>query len=145
MRYIGFEREEEAELWAREKMGIDCEPDFFRAMAAVDERNDFVCVVILTNFTSRNVDINIAMDGAKMRPKGTIEMYNAVFGFLFDQLHLPRVTGLVGSKNIKAQRVDVKFGFKLEGVVRKGLSDDEDLLIYGFLPEEFHQHAWYKG
>jgi len=96
MKFIGFDREEEAEAWARDKMDLPHEPGFFRAMSAVDANGEFVCVVVLTNFTSRNIDINIAMDSAKMRPKGTIEMYNGVFGYLFDTLGVKRLTGLVG-------------------------------------------------
>lgn len=145
MKYVGFEREEEAERWARERLGLDSAPDFFRAMSAVNDNNDFVCVVILTNFSMTNVDISIAMDGSQMRPKGTVKMYNAVFGFLFDTLHLARATGLVGASNVKAQKADETFGFKLEGVMRRAYKAGEDLLIYGLLPEEYYKHNWYRG
>lgn len=144
MKCIGFEREEEAELWARKKLGLEHPPEFFRAISSVDDENNFVCVIILTNFTSRNVDINIAMDGTKMLPNGMLELYNTVFKFLFDRLDIARVTGLVPKSNTKAQRVDEKFGFKLEGVMRNALPGDEDLLIYGFLPLEYYQHKWYR-
>lgn len=145
MKYIGFEREEEAEQWARQKLGVEQEPEFFRAMAAVDAEGNFTAVAIITNFTDRNADVSIVMDGQKMTPKGTVDMYNGVFGFLFDTLGLPRVTGLVAKSNGKAQKVDEKFGFKLEGTLRKAIKNDEDLLIYGLLAEEYHQHNWYRG
>lgn len=144
MRFIGFEREEDAEAWAREKLGVETAPEFFRAMAAVDENDEFVCVVVMTNFTARNVDLNIAMENRKMRPRGTVEMFNEVFGFLFDKLHVARVTGLVRGKNDKGRRINEHFGFKLEGVMRKAFADD-DLHIYGFLAEEYHSHAWRRG
>ena len=121
MKFIGFNREEEAEAWARGKMDLPHEPGFFRAMSAVDKDGEFVCVVVLTNFTSRNIDINIAMDSAKMRPKGTIEMYNGVVRYLFDTLGVKRVTGLVGSGNDKSLSVVPKFGFLYEGTMRKAL------------------------
>lgn len=144
MRFIGFEREDDAELWARQKLDLDTAPEFFRAMAAVNEKDEFVCVVVMTNFTARNVDLNIAIDSKKVTPRGTIEMFNGVFGFLFNQLHVARVTGLLRGSNLKAKRLNEHFGFKLEGVMRKAFSDD-DLHIYGFLAEDYYSHAWRRG
>ena len=144
MKFIGFEREEAAEAWARKKLRLEAAPEFFRAMAAVDGQNEFVCVVVMTNFTSRNVDLSIAIDSKKVTPRGTIEMFNGVFGFLFDKLHVARVTGLLRGKNTKAKKLNEHFGFKLEGVMRKAFVDD-DLHIYGFLAEDYHSHVWRRG
>lgn len=145
MRFVGFVREEEAEQWARKKLGLEHAPEFFRAMSAVDAAGEFMCVVVMTNFSSTNVDINIAMDGKKMRPKATIEMFNEVFSFLFDRLHVKRATGLTSSDNKSAQRIIEHFGFKLEGVMRKAAACGHDLMVYGFLAEEYHNHAWRRG
>lgn len=144
MRYIGFDREEEAEKWAREKLNLPEPPEFFRAAAAVDEAGEFVCVVVMTNFTPRNVDLSIAIDKQKVRPKATIMMFNGIFGFLFDQLGVARVTGLLRGKNEESRRITEHFGFKLEGIMRKAFPDD-DLHVYGFLAEEYHTHAWRRG
>lgn len=144
MRYIGFEREEEAEKWAREKLNLPTAPEFFRAAAAVDAAGEFVCVVVMTNFTSRNVDLAIAMDKYKMRPKGTIVMFNEIFGFLFDKLRVARVTGLLRGKNEDSHRITKKFGFTLEGIMRRSFEDD-DLHVYGFLAREYHSHPWCRG
>lgn len=145
MKFIGFEREEEAERWARMRLGLEQAPEFFRAMSSVDKNGEFMCVVVMTNFSSTNVDINIAMDGKKMRPKATIEMFNEVFGFLFDRLHVKRATGLTDSDNKAAQKIIEHFGFKLEGAMRKAAMHGRDLMIYGFLAEEYHNHAWRRG
>lgn len=144
MKFIGFEREEEAEAWAREKLELEQEPSFFRAMSAVDDAGEFVCAVVLTNFTSRNIDLSIAIDSKKVTPKGTVEMFNGVFGFVFDKLRVARVTGLLRGKNKRAKKLNEHFGFKLEGVMRKAFADD-DLHIYGFLAEDYHSHVWYRG
>ena len=144
MKFIGFDREEEAESWARKKLDLEVAPEFFRAMAAVDENDEFVCVVVMTNFSARNVDLNIAMDAKKMLPHGTIKMFNSVFGFLFDQLKMPRVTGLLHGKNKKSIKISEHFGFKLEGIMRQVFEDD-DLHIYGFLAEDYRSHPWRRG
>lgn len=144
MRFIGFEREEEAEEWARNQIFSASEPEFFRAVSAVDDDGNFVCVVVLTNFTSRNVDINIAMTGTKLAPRCSLLMFNAVFEFLFNHLRVARVTALVRGKHQKSKKITEHFGFALEGVMRKAFEDD-DLLIYGFLAEDYRSHPWRRG
>jgi RimJ/RimL family protein N-acetyltransferase len=57
------------------------------------------------------------------------------FAYPFLQLNKRRVTGLVPAKNINAQKFDEKLGFKFEGIMRHGDTDD-DLIIYGMLKEE---------
>jgi RimJ/RimL family protein N-acetyltransferase len=144
MRFIGFEREDEAEAWARAKLELENSPAFFRAMSAVDENDEFVCVVVMTNFTQRNIDLSIVIGGKGLMPKGMLVMFNEIFGFVFDKMHVARVTGLLRGKNTKAKRINEHFGFKLEGVMRKSFIDD-DLHIYGFLAEDYHSHVWYRG
>ena len=144
MRFIGFEREDEAEAWARAKLELENKPEFFRAMSAVDENDEFVCVVVMTNFTQRNIDLSIVIGGKGLMPKGMLVMFNEVFGFVFDKLHVARVTGLLRGKNTQAKKINEHFGFKLEGVMRKSFIDD-DLHIYGFLAEDYHSHVWYRG
>lgn len=144
MRFIGFEREDEAEAWARAKLELENAPSFFRTMSAVDENDEFVCVVVMTNFTSRNIDLSIVIGGKGLMPKGMLVMFNEVFGFVFDKLHVARVTGLLRGKNTQAKKINEHFGFKLEGVMRKSFIDD-DLHIYGFLAEDYHSHVWYRG
>ena len=144
MRFIGFEREDEAEAWARAKLELENAPSFFRAMSAVDENDEFVCVVVMTNFTQRNIDLSIVIGGKGLMPKGMLVMFNEVFGFVFDKLHVARVTGLLRGKNTQAKKINEHFGFKIEGVMRKSFIDD-DLHIYGFLAEDYHSHVWYRG
>lgn len=144
MNFIGFEREDEAHEWAKTRLGIERNPPFFRALSAVDEKGDFVCVVVLTNFSAMNVDVNIAISG-KFTPVAMVDMFNAVFSLIFDILHAERATGLTGGKNKLAQNIIERFGFKKEGVMRNAFKRDEDLVLYGFLAEEYHKHKWFRN
>ena len=71
-------------------------------------------------------------------------MFNAIFGFLFEQLNVARVTGLLRGKNVESRRITEHFGFKLEGIMREAFPDD-DLHVYGFLADEYRAHAWHRG
>ena len=144
MKLIGFDREEEAEEWARKKLDLKAAPEFFRALSATDEKSEFVCVVVMTNFTTRNVDLSIVMDTKKVRPKAVVEMFNQVFDFTFKTLKVSRVTGLLRGKNKRSKLAAERFGFKLEGIMRQAFVDD-DLHIYGFLAQDYYSHPWYRG
>lgn len=145
MRFIGFEHEDEAEQWARERLRIEAPPSLFRCLSAVDDEGNFGCVVILTNFSRRNIDMNIVIaDKKSLQPRGMVEMFNAVFGFAFERLSAARVTGLLRGKNVESHKITKHFGFKAEGVMRQAFEDD-DLHIYGFLAGEYRNHKWYRG
>lgn len=145
MKFIGFDREEEAEKWARERMSAQIEPGFFRAVSCVDTDDKFVAVAVFTNFTSRNIDLNFAAaEGNWAKPKGSVEMFNGMFSYVFDTLKAVRVTALINSNNKESEDLVKHIGFKLEGVMRKSF-DDGDLHIYGFLNEEYQSHAWRRG
>ena len=145
MKFIGFEREEEAEAWARERLNAACEPELYRAMAAVDERGEFACAIVFSNFTSRNIDLNFAArDGRWITPDGAVEMFNGIFDYAFNTLRAARCTSLIKGQNIKSRKFVEQLGFKLEGIMRSAF-DDDDLYIYGFLASEYYTHDWYRG
>lgn len=146
MKFIGFDREDEAIDWAKEKIGIDGPVGFCRAMSAVDSAGDFVLVAIISNFSKRNVDMQIAIDdtGKRMTVSGFKEIFNKTFNYVFCELGVARVTGLVRAKNTKARRFDEHLGFKLEGIMRESFEDD-DLCVYGFLKQDFLNNRWHDG
>lgn len=146
MKFIGFEREDEAIQWAKARIGIDGPVGFCRALSAVDAANDLAFVVVLSNFTPRNIDMHIAaVDGAKWAsPKEGLKLFNEVFHYALDKLGAVRVTGLIKSNNELARNFVEHLGFKLEGIMRQAF-DDDDLCIYGFLKEDFENHRWHDG
>jgi hypothetical protein len=146
MKFIGFDREDEAIAWAKERIGIDGPTGFARAMSAVDDNSNFVLVIVMSNFTARNIDVHQATqpDGKGLVPKEGLRMFNHVFNYIFNELGAARVTGLVRAKNKLARRFDEHLGFKLEGIMREAFEDD-DLCVYGFLKKDFEEHRWYHG
>lgn len=146
MKFIGFEREDEALEWAKNHMQIEGETGFCRAMSTVDNDDKFVLVTVFSNFTPRNVDMQIAIaeGGIKMTRYAFAEIFNAAFGYVFDKLGAARVTGLVKASNTKARRFDEHLGFKLEGIMREAFEDD-DLCVYGFLRKDFETNRWHYG
>jgi len=146
MKFIGFEREQEAIAWAKHIIGVDAAPGLCRAMSAVDKNDEFALVVVFSNFTSRNVDMHTAaVSGAEWAsPKAILTMFNAAFGYAFNHLGAQRVTGLVKAKNLTARKFDEHLGFQLEGIMRNVFVDD-DLCIYGFLREDYMSHKWYRS
>jgi hypothetical protein len=145
MRFIGFDREDEAEKWAKEMIGTPDVTGFCRVMSAVDENDEFVCAVVFTNFSSRNVDVNVVLKPKGFdSPKEFLVLFNGVFSYIFGQLKAVRATGLIRGKNIASKNFVEHLGFKLEGVMRKSFEDD-DLHVYGFLAEEYNTHTWYRG
>ena len=119
MIYIGTEKEDLAEQWASKQLGIKASPSVYKALSGVDKSGDFSCVVLLTNFTARNIDLNIVGKKNWATPKNTIKMFNGVFNTIFHELN--------------------------EGSMRKAYDNDEDMQIYGFLKEEYTSHGWCRS
>tara|TARA_R100001369_G_scaffold9406_1_gene22107 strand:+ start:138 stop:572 length:435 start_codon:yes stop_codon:yes gene_type:complete len=144
MKYIGYKNEEMAEKWARKYLGIKSAPKAFRALSCVDNNDDFVCVILLTNFTKRNIDVNIAAN-CNWTPKSTIMMFNGLFKMIFDELKAVRATALVADSNLVSQKFCEHLGFAKEGTMRKAYEDNEDMHIYGFLNTEYRKHDWCRS
>ena len=137
MRYIGYQDEEKAEKWASKHLGVKSSPEVFRALSSVNEKGDFACVILLTNFTKRNIDVNIVAD-CFLTPKSTIMMFNGLFQMVFDELKAVRSTALIASSNVACQKFVEQIGFQKEGIMRKAYNDDEDMHLYGFLENEYN-------
>jgi len=145
MKYIGYKDEIKAEEWARKYLGLKHAPmDVFRALSAVNKDGEFACVILLTNFSKRNIDVNIAAD-CHFTPKNSIMMFNGLFSMIFDELKAVRSTALIASSNVACQKFVEQIGFQKEGIMRKAYNDDEDMHIYGFLDNEYREHDWCRS
>jgi RimJ/RimL family protein N-acetyltransferase len=64
-----------------------------------------------------------------------------LMGYPFDQLKVGRVSATTPKKNRAARRFIDKFGFKREGVARRGFGDD-DAILSGLLESEWRASNW---
>jgi RimJ/RimL family protein N-acetyltransferase len=81
--------------------------------------------------------VSIEMSGASDDPTWLWPAtLRRLFAYPFIQLGCVRMTAVTGRKNKRARRVIEGIGFRLEGVVRKGIDGKEDAMIYGQLREE---------
>lgn len=85
----------------------------------------------------------IEMSAAGNHPRWlTRSLIQFAFGYAFGQLGCRRMNTVTPSTNAKAIAVDEKLGFQLEGTIRKGYPNGDDILFYGMLREECR---WFKG
>jgi len=126
--------------WAAERTGTAR----FRTDAvgiALEKAGRLAAVVVYDGFSACDCNMHIASDGS--RRWMTRELLVAAFRYPFVTAGLNRVTGLVPAKNVEALAFDQKLGFRLEGVCREALPDD-DVVILGllkrdcpFIPKEY--------
>lgn len=109
-------------------------PDHYRALGLLAPGGQLVAGVVYDNFRGHDLHMHIAaVEGRRWLRR---EFLYEGFRYPFEQLGCERLTGLVASRNIEAQRFDEKLGFVLEGRLRQWLPDGDDLLVYGMLKSE---------
>lgn len=85
-----------------------------------------------------SVEISHAYDTPKALTRALI---SGILAIPFAQYGVNRLTACTPRNATSARRFLEKFGFRLEGVIRKGLGTD-DACIYGLLREEWDQHRF---
>lgn len=113
------------------------------AIGVVDEHDMPIAGVVFHN--EQPMFRSIAISCASTTPKWlTRSMIRGIMSHPFDRLKCVRVTSITARKNTPTRRFLEKFGFKLEGVARRGLGDD-DAMLYGMLDTEWATSPWIKG
>lgn len=117
--------------WVSERLGT--RPGWLRTWAIGLERGGrLVAGVVYENFGAADVNMHVAAEGKHWLNRTFLAR---CFYYPFVECGLRRVTGLVAAKNAPAQRFVRHLGFKLEGLARHALPDD-DILIFGMLRDE---------
>lgn len=131
-----------AVAWAKEQIGAEGIGQDCAAVSLVDDQGEFLAVCVFSSYIGTNIDMHLAArPGAHWLSRS---YYNAVMALPFDVLQVPRITGLIRGSNLHTQRFAARMGFQYEGRMRKIFADGEDLVLYGFLREEFERHPWRK-
>ena len=90
--------------------------------------------VVYTDFNGEGSSISIHSRAVDRKRIG-LEFYLAIFDYPFNQLGVRRVTGLVSTANLAAQRVNEKLGFT-EEIRLPFIFQDGDGIVYRMLKEE---------
>lgn len=131
-----------AVAWTKEQIGADGIGQDCAAVSLVDDQGEFLAVCVFSSYIGTNIDMHLAArPGAHWLSRS---YFNAVMALPFDVLQVPRITGLIRGSNLHTQRFAARMGFQYEGRMRKIFADGEDLVLYGFLREEFERHPWRK-
>lgn len=98
------------------------------------------CISFSDYAPETNIIIHCTVEPRYQRRWVTREILKSIAKYVYDDLGLPRMSGLcVGNKTDEAGSFLEKLGFKLEGIIRKGVKLPDgyfDLKLYGMLKEE---------
>jgi RimJ/RimL family protein N-acetyltransferase len=97
---------------------------------------------VFSSYIGTNIDMHLAAEPG--RHWLSRSYYNAVMQLPFEVLQVSRITGLIRGSNLRTQRFAERMGFQYEGRMRKVFADGDDLVLYGFLHEEYERHPWRK-
>ena len=91
----------------------------------------FVIGVLYNGYTGSSISIHSRCD---IPAKVSREFYWAIFNYPFNVLKVKRLTGLVSTANLKAQKLDEHLGFERETII-KDYFPDGDGIVYIMRPE----------
>jgi len=139
---IGTKRSDEALAWARARMGLEgpCGPCL--TFSKVNDKDEFSAVFVLSDVNMYSAFIHYA--AVPGRHGFSREFVSRAFFFAFGEMGLSRLTGPTRGSNPTALKIAPKFGFTLEGVMRKAFPDGDDCYLFGYLIEDYLQHRWLK-
>lgn len=119
--------------YVAERTGCEFQDGMFQALAILDNENQFVGGVVVTDFRGHDCTVSLASENP-MAWADSVK--RGVFDYIFNQLGCVRVTGITKKGNRKARAFMESLGFQLEGNLRLGFDGIKDALVYGLLARE---------
>ena len=122
--------------WVVEKAGGTWHPE--NTGIAIESEGVLVAGIMYDGYTGASIAMHSRVDDPR---KVTRQWLFQIFDYPFHQLQVKRVTGLVSTENVKAQKVNEHLGWRREAV----LSDyfpDGDAIVYIMREENCR---WLKG
>lgn len=117
--------------WVCARTGGAFEPTVATAIG-LEQDGQLIAGVVFDNYTGRSIAMHVAGEGGHWMTRAYAK---ACFGYVFNQLKVGKVIGLVDSENHAARRYDEHLGFRLEATIT-GAGKTGDLLIYTMTPAE---------
>lgn len=110
------------------------------AIGVLNAKDELVGGVVYHNYqpTFRSIELSFASTDRRWL---TRRILGDLLRYPFDDLNCQRVTGFTPRKATSARRFLDRFGFKREGLVRRGFGDD-DAVISGLLRKEWQRSKW---
>lgn len=115
--------------WAEYKL----DSNFGHCYTIANVRNGkIVACIVFSNFRKTSAEVSLIID----KGGASKDFFRIACGYAFDFCKWNRVNSLVSPDNLKAIKINEKFGFKKEGYIRKAADNGGDLILYGMLREE---------
>lgn len=113
------------------------------AIGVLDDEGYQVAGVVYHDYDPfcRSIEMSFAADAKGWATRPILRLLMA---YPFDVLGCQRVTTITPKRNREARAFIDAFGFKREGVVRRGFGDDA-AIVSGMLVEEWRQSRWLLG
>ncbi len=107
------------------------------AIGVIDHTNEIVAGVVFHGYVPRvrSIDVSFAAETPRWL---TRRLASGILAYPFTQLDCVRITTPTPRKNRRARKFVEQFGFKREGLIRKGFLDD-DAVVSGLLASEWAQ------
>ncbi len=135
-----FGHDAEVARWVAERIpGLDSFGEC-AGIGVIDATGSLVGGVIFHEYQPqwKNISVSFAAD----RPDWlTPKLVRAILRYPFTQLGTERITCATPKRNRRARQFLTKFGFTVEGNVRRGFGDD-DMIISGLLRSEWEDHRF---
>jgi len=134
--YVKFDVSQDPEYLdiAADIIGVPTfDADMTYTIGVFDAACEFQAVILFNNWEEKNVSIHIASVSPKW---ATREVLKVAFTYAFLELGVQRVTGTVRENNTKARALNLRLGFKQEGVMRQFYDTGESDIIFGMTKDE---------
>jgi RimJ/RimL family protein N-acetyltransferase len=111
-----------------------------QAVGVIGEDGRLLGGIVFHNWQAgfRNIEVSFASSTSRWLTRNLLRQ---ILAYPFDQLQCQRITALTPKKNAQARKFLDGFGFKREGVVRRGFGND-DMIVSGLLAREWRASKW---
>ncbi len=106
-------------------------PGHYSAIGFADGSR-LIAGAVYHDFNEIGIGLTMAADDPKWCTRTNL---CAIFRYPFEQLKVRRVTACAARKNKRSRKLIEGVGFKLEGVIREGMGN-QDAMLYGMLKKE---------